>query len=85
MKILRKEIRPRFDYRMLFKYLPEKYRLKVGLALGSGGARGLSHIGVLNVLESMGIRVDFVAGASVGALVGAFLAAGKLEELKEFD
>ncbi len=73
-----------FDYRTLFKYLPDKYRLKVGLALGSGGARGLTHLGVINALTSAGVKIEFVAGASVGALVGAFLAAGKLDDLVRF-
>lgn len=50
---------------------------KVGLALGSGIARGLAHIGVLRVLEREGIPVDMVAGTSIGALVGALHAMGK--------
>lgn len=44
---------------------------KVGLALGGGGARGLAHIGVLNVLEQNKIPIDMIAGTSSGALVGA--------------
>ena len=56
---------------------------KVGLALGSGGARGLAHIGVLEVLEKEGIPIDMIAGTSIGALVGALYAQGKgIEELK---
>lgn len=47
---------------------------KVGLALGGGGARGFAEIGVLRVLEQEKIPVDFVAGTSVGSLVGAFYA-----------
>ena len=50
---------------------------KLGLALGSGAARGLAHVGVLDVLERSGIRIDMIAGTSMGALVGAFYAAGK--------
>ncbi|MDO8687812.1 MAG: patatin-like phospholipase family protein [Dehalococcoidales bacterium] len=46
-------------------------RRKVGLALGSGVARGLAHIGVLEVLEREGIPIDMVAGTSMGAIVGA--------------
>jgi NTE family protein len=84
MKILRGGGRLPFDYRMLFRYLPQKYGLKVGLALGSGGARGLSHLGVIDILRSLGVEIDFVAGTSVGALVGAFLAAGKIDDLKGF-
>ena len=52
-------------------------RKKVGLALGSGAARGLAHIGVLEVLEREGIPVDMIAGTSVGAAVGALYAQGK--------
>lgn len=49
-------------------------RKKVGLALGGGYARGLAHIGVLEVLEREGIPVDIIAGTSIGALVGALYA-----------
>jgi len=51
-----------------------KKRLKIGLALGSGGAKGLSHIGVIKVLEENNIPIDFIAGSSIGALVGGFYA-----------
>lgn len=47
---------------------------KLGLALGSGGARGLVHIGVLKNLQKHNIKVDFIAGTSIGALVGAMYA-----------
>ena len=50
---------------------------KLGLALGSGAARGLAHIGVLEVLEKEGITIDMLAGSSAGALVGALYAQGK--------
>ncbi|MDP2300065.1 MAG: patatin-like phospholipase family protein [Actinomycetota bacterium] len=49
---------------------------KLGLALGSGSARGLAHIGVLKVLEAEGLAPDVIAGTSMGAVVGAFYAAG---------
>ena len=49
---------------------------QVGLALSSGAARGLSHIGVLQVLEENGIEVDIVAGSSMGAYIGAVWGAG---------
>jgi NTE family protein len=52
-------------------------RKRVGLALGSGAARGLAHVGVLAVLEQRGIPVDLVAGTSIGAIVGAAYAAGR--------
>lgn len=51
-------------------------RLRLGLALGSGSARGFAHIGVLKSLVQAGIKPDFVAGSSAGALVGALYAAG---------
>lgn len=51
-------------------------RPKVGLALGSGGARGMAHIGVIKVLEEEGVPIDFIAGSSMGSLVGAFYASG---------
>ena len=54
-----------------------KKRGKVGLALGGGGARGLAHIGVLEVLQREKIPIDMIAGASVGALIGAIYAQGK--------
>lgn len=56
----------------------------IGLALGGGGAKGLAHIGVLNVLREAGISVGGIAGTSMGALVGGFYAAtGDLTLLEE--
>ena len=49
---------------------------RLGLALGSGSARGLAHIGVLKVLDREGLRIDMIAGASIGALIGGAYAAG---------
>lgn len=51
-------------------------RPRVGLALGSGGARGLSHVLMLEVLEDLGLRPDRIAGCSIGAVMGALYAAG---------
>jgi len=51
-------------------------RPKIGLALGGGGAKGAAEVGVLKVLEEAGIQVDFIAGTSVGAIVGGLYAAG---------
>ncbi|NKE30475.1 patatin family protein, partial [Mycobacterium tuberculosis] len=48
----------------------------VGLALGSGGARGYAHIGVLKVLDAHGIKVDMLAGSSMGSLIAAVYANG---------
>lgn len=59
-------------------------RPKVGLALGGGGAKGAATIGVLKVIESSGIKVDYVAGTSIGAIVGGLYAAGYFpEEMEE--
>lgn len=51
-------------------------RKKVGLVLGGGGAKGVSHIGVLKVLEEAGIPIDYIAGTSMGAIVGGLYAIG---------
>lgn len=59
-----------------------KKPLRIGLALGSGSARGWSHIGVIRVLERAGIVPDIVCGSSIGALVGAVYAAGELDRLE---
>ena len=50
--------------------------MKLGLALSGGAARGLAHIGVIEVLEREGIRIDMVAGTSMGAIIGAAYARG---------
>jgi NTE family protein len=57
---------------------------KVGLALGSGSSRGWAHIGVIEALLEADIPIDFVAGCSVGAFVGAIFASGGLEQLKRY-
>lgn len=59
-------------------------RPRLGLALGSGSARGWAHIGILRALEERGLRPDVITGASVGALVGAACAAGRLADLEEW-
>lgn len=56
---------------------------KIGLALGGGAARGWAHIGVLKALAEAGIRVDCIAGTSIGAVVGAVYASGGIAELEE--
>ncbi|OLO40778.1 esterase [Alkalihalophilus pseudofirmus] len=52
-------------------------RPKIGLALGSGGARGFAHIGVLKVLEDAKVPIDVIAGSSMGSLVGVLYGAGQ--------
>jgi NTE family protein len=56
--------------------------MKIGIALGGGGAKGFAHIGVLKALGEAGVEFDIVAGTSIGALVGAVYASGKLPELE---
>jgi len=51
-------------------------RPTIGLALGGGGARGGAHVGVLKVLEQLHIPVDYIAGTSMGAVVGGLYASG---------
>jgi NTE family protein len=59
-------------------------RPRIGLALGGGFARGIAHIGVLRVFEDEEIPIDFIAGTSVGALIGATYASGvSLDEMEE--
>ncbi|HMC00236.1 MAG TPA: patatin-like phospholipase family protein [Flavobacteriaceae bacterium] len=50
--------------------------LKIGLVLSGGGAKGLAHVGVLKVIDSLGLRVDYIAGTSMGAIVGSLYASG---------
>lgn len=59
-------------------------RPRIGLALGSGAARGWSHIGVIRALERAGCAPDIVCGTSIGALVGAVHAAGHLDWLEDW-
>jgi len=59
-------------------------RPKIGLALGAGVARGWAHIGILRKLEKEGIVPDFIAGTSIGAVVGAGYACGKLDAIEDW-
>ena len=58
--------------------------LKIGLALGSGAARGWAHIGVIKALKKENIPIHFISGSSVGSYVGAVYSGGGFESLKEF-
>lgn len=51
-------------------------RPKVGLALGGGGAKGAAEIGVLKVIEKVGIKIDYIAGTSIGSIVGGLYSSG---------
>ncbi len=55
---------------------PATEDVKVGLVLSGGGAKGLAHIGALKVIEEAGIRIDYIGGTSMGAIVGALYASG---------
>ncbi len=73
---------------LLRKSKPKK--IKIGLALGSGGAKGFAHLGALKAFEENGIEFDMVAGTSIGSVVGAFYSAGYsatdiMELLKRID
>ncbi|ADR35306.1 Patatin (plasmid) [Sulfuricurvum kujiense DSM 16994] len=56
----------------------------VSLVLGSGGARGYAHIGVIEEIERLGYQIVSISGSSMGALIGALYACGKIEEYKEW-
>ena len=66
---------------------PPAHRRTIGLALSGGGARGGAHIGVLKALEELRVPVDYLAGTSIGAVVGGFYASGmtvpEMEKLVE--
>lgn len=60
-----------------FSFSQEKQQdLKVGLVLSGGGAKGLAHIGALKVIEESGVRIDYIGGTSMGAIIGALYASG---------
>ncbi len=65
------------------KHNPQR-RIKVGLALGSGAARGWSHIGIIKGLAGMGIVPEIVCGSSIGALVGAAYAADRMDDFESW-
>ena len=57
---------------------------KVGIALSGGVVRGISHIGILKILEREEVPVNFIAGTSIGALIGALYASGlKINEMEQ--
>jgi len=65
-------------------HMSAPHRPRVGLALGSGSARGWAHVGVIRALEQAGVRPDLVCGTSAGALVGAAYAAGELDRFEQW-
>lgn len=64
--------------------MPTKKTRTVSLVLGSGGARGLAHIGVIHWLEENGFKIQSIAGCSIGALIGGIYASGKLDECEQW-
>ena len=62
--------------KLQIRWLGKPPRQRVGLALGGGAARGIAHIGVLDVLEKHKIPIDYIAGTSAGAIAGGMYAAG---------
>ena len=69
---------------ILFIIIPNSFAQSVGLVLSGGGAKGMAHIGVIRVLEENNIPIDYIAGTSIGAIVGSLYAAGyKTEEMEE--
>jgi NTE family protein len=66
------------------RLLKTKNKKNVSLILGSGGARGYAHIGVIETLEKEGYEIKSVAGSSMGALIAGLYAVGKLEEYKQW-
>ncbi|MCU0835973.1 MAG: patatin-like phospholipase family protein [Chromatiaceae bacterium] len=64
--------------------MPKTKPTTVSLVLGSGGARGLTHIGIIEWLEEQGYHIESVAGASMGALVGGVYAAGELDAYRSW-
>ena len=65
-----------FLYAFSFSQEVEKEDLKIGVVLSGGGAKGLAHIGALKVIEDAGIRVDYIGGTSMGAIIGGLYASG---------
>lgn len=59
---------------------PKEERPKIGLVLSGGGARGATHVGVLKALEELHVPIDYIAGTSMGSIVGALYATGKSPE-----
>lgn len=64
--------------------MTSKKQKRVSLVLGSGGARGLAHIGVIHELEERGLEIASISGCSIGALIGGVYAAGRLNEFESW-
>ena len=60
----------------LWVFIPTIYAQKVGLVLSGGGAKGLTHIGIIRALEDNNIPIDYITGTSMGAIIGSLYAMG---------
>jgi len=63
-------------FSLSFAQSSDKKEIKVGLVLSGGGAKGLAHIGALKTIDSLGVKIDYVAGTSMGAIIGGLYASG---------
>ena len=70
--------------KVINRIMPTKNEKTVSLVLGSGGARGLAHIGVIHWLEANGFKIESISGCSMGALIGGIYAAGKLDDFESW-
>lgn len=69
----------------MFFWKNKKKKCKIGLALGSGGSRGLAHIGVIKVLEENNVPIHYIAGSSIGAVIGGLYAATRdIKRIEKF-
>lgn len=75
IKLLQNKIK-KLENKKIEKFKEEEKQPKIGLVLSGGGAKGFAHIGVLKVLEANNIKVDYITGTSMGALIGALYSAG---------
>ncbi|MDX8335402.1 MULTISPECIES: patatin-like phospholipase family protein [Cetobacterium] len=75
IKLIQSKIK-KLETKKIEKFKEEEKQPKIGLVLSGGGAKGFAHIGVLKVLEENNIKVDFITGTSMGALIGALYSAG---------
>lgn len=66
------------------KGMPVDNKTEISLVLGSGGARGLAHIGIIHLLEENNYVIKSISGCSIGALIGGIYAAGKLDDFEEW-
>lgn len=86
-KLLRKKILFSFILTILFLSNLDAQRPKVGLVLSGGGAKGISHIGILQAIDSAGLKIDYLTGTSMGSIIGGLYAIGysgkEIEQIAE--